>query len=137
MEGFLREQSAASGISFRQSLSTLKEAGFPELPTFEVGYKDRVKRGERMMGCSGCKASHYCSKECQLESWKAQPMPHRRFCPVLKKIFQVHESLQHTAMSGRTDFSSLYQSSGISTKDIGETIKYVITLMEHFSEYKD
>ncbi|KAJ7506949.1 hypothetical protein B0H11DRAFT_1902960 [Mycena galericulata] len=48
----------------------------------------RVERGARLPACTGCQASHYCSKECQRESWKDKQMPHRDFCPILKIIFQ-------------------------------------------------
>ncbi|KAJ7811895.1 hypothetical protein B0H14DRAFT_2858603 [Mycena olivaceomarginata] len=104
--------------------------------SFLVAYKDRVSKGERMLACSGCKASHYCSRECQTQSWKAETMPHRKFCPILKKIFQVHEAWNKS--SGVYDtMENAYRAVGLSDAEIGEAVEYVVMLMEHFSEYKD
>lgn len=73
-----------------------------------------------------------------MESWKATPMPHRKFCPILKKIFQVHESAEHTARSSEpSKWHAMYMEAGVSDVDMGEAMKYVVMLLEHFSEYKD
>ncbi|KAJ7793848.1 hypothetical protein B0H14DRAFT_2925079 [Mycena olivaceomarginata] len=98
--------------------------------SFLVAYKDRVSKGERMLACSGCKASHYCSRECQTQSWKAETMPHRKFCPILKKIFQVHEAWNKS--------SGVYDTMENAYRAVGsQHVEYVVMLMEHFSEYKD
>ncbi|KAJ6556660.1 hypothetical protein B0H10DRAFT_1967604 [Mycena sp. CBHHK59/15] len=61
-------------------------------PQFRVMVKLRVKRAEKMLACAMCKASRYCSKECQKESWKGGQIPPREVCPILTKIFCAHQA---------------------------------------------
>ncbi|KAJ7660226.1 hypothetical protein DFH06DRAFT_1194050 [Mycena polygramma] len=105
-------------------------------PSFEVAYTDRVRRGDRMLACSGCKASHYCSQGCQKASWKAETLPHRKVCSTLKKIFQVHEMGANTSGTPR-DGEDMYRDAGISDAEVGEAIHYVLGMMEYLSAYKD
>ncbi|KAJ7655335.1 hypothetical protein B0H17DRAFT_379023 [Mycena rosella] len=104
--------------------------------SFQVMYKDRVKPGERLLACSGCKASHYCSKECQKESWKAKTMAHREFCPIISKIFQVHQGMSRSS-GGSKDWENMYRAAGITDAEVDKAMSYIVMLMEHFSSYED
>ena len=43
-----------------------------------------AKTGEKFKQCSKCKAQWYCSKECQVEAWKAGHMKDCKRATILK-----------------------------------------------------
>ena len=55
--------------------------GVKKLESFGQSHCDNcskeVKTGEKFKQCSKCKAQWYCSKECQVEAWKAG---HKKDC---------------------------------------------------------
>ncbi|KAK6988849.1 hypothetical protein R3P38DRAFT_236443 [Favolaschia claudopus] len=109
----------------------------PNHPKHDFRYviKERVEKKDRMRACSGCKASYYCSKQCQRESWNAETLPHRKICPVLKKILKVHEASDNKASEPPTQ--NAYEMAGITKAEIGEAFDYVVAMLQHFSSYKD
>ncbi|KAJ7141693.1 hypothetical protein C8R43DRAFT_1017019 [Mycena crocata] len=104
--------------------------------SFAVQINTRVKRGDRINACASCKASRFCSKECQKESWKGGKYPHRSVCPVLAKIHQVHDSSRHTI--GRLErMESRYSDAAISTAEVEVALGYVVAMLQGFSDYVD
>ncbi|KAJ7878564.1 hypothetical protein B0H14DRAFT_2711476 [Mycena olivaceomarginata] len=96
----------------------------------------KVKRGDRMSACSNCKASRFCSKTCQKDSWKGGKTPHRDVCGTLAEIFKVHQKFNEE--SGKPEgLETLYSDAGISDEQVRKAVKYVIHMMECFSEYVD
>ncbi|KAK7008461.1 hypothetical protein R3P38DRAFT_3365181 [Favolaschia claudopus] len=106
-------------------------------PNFQYAINERVVKKDRLRACSGCKANYYCSKQCQRESWNAVTLPHRKICPVLKKIFKVHEARENTALDSEPTTQNPYEMAGITKAEIGEALDYVMAMLEHFSSYKD
>ncbi|KAJ7761710.1 hypothetical protein B0H16DRAFT_1455913 [Mycena metata] len=102
---------------------------------FTVGFKLKVKRGDRMPACSNCKASRFCSKICQKDSWKGGKTPHRDVCATLADIFKVHQkSSQETG--NPKGIETLYSDAGISAEEVGKAVGYVIHMMKCFSDQR-
>ncbi|KAJ7431071.1 hypothetical protein B0H11DRAFT_2132179 [Mycena galericulata] len=115
--------------------STLGDTSSTRDTGFLVAVPHRVEQGARLPACTGCQASHYCSKECQRESWKDKQMPHRDFCPILKRIFQVNENIARSSRGEMRNTENLYLSAGLSDEEISKAVTYVVQLLEHFSHY--
>ncbi|KAJ7913855.1 hypothetical protein B0H13DRAFT_1873461 [Mycena leptocephala] len=92
--------------------------------SFSVTIKLKVKRGDRILACSNCK--------CQREGWKDGNTPHRDICPILAKVYQVHQAKQ---IETPEQFEMMYTSAGISTAEVERAVGYVVQMMECFSHY--
>ncbi|KAJ7459587.1 hypothetical protein B0H11DRAFT_2059133 [Mycena galericulata] len=104
--------------------------------TFSVRIKLNVKRGERMLACSNCKASRFCSKICQKDSWKGGKTPHRDVCATLAEIFKVHQKFSKGTGKPK-GIETLYSDAGIPAEEVEKALGYVMYMMECFSEYVD
>ncbi|KAJ7023284.1 hypothetical protein C8F04DRAFT_1134968 [Mycena alexandri] len=111
------------------------ESDFPK-DTFTLRVKLKFKRGDRMPACSNCKASRFCSKICQKDSWKGGKTPHRDVCATLADIFKVHQKFSKGTGKPK-DAEKLYSDAGISAEEVEKALGYVIHMMECFSEYVD
>ncbi|KAJ6529031.1 hypothetical protein DFH09DRAFT_1185452 [Mycena vulgaris] len=114
---------------------SLSGGNAPPKDSFTLSVKSKMKRGEKLLACANCKASHFCSRMCQKEAWKGGKIPHRVVCPILAEIWKVHHVKGRKL--DREAFGMLYSDAGISTEEVGRAIKYVIHLLESFSEYVD
>ena len=64
------------GIGYSQAGKTLKE--WEDYGQSHCAYYGKdVQPGEKFKQCSRCRAQWYCSKECQVEAWKAG---HKKDC---------------------------------------------------------
>ncbi|KDR84148.1 hypothetical protein GALMADRAFT_39601, partial [Galerina marginata CBS 339.88] len=44
--------------------------------------------GKEFQRCGGCKIASYCGRECQIKSWRAEDLPHRRNCAILRNVIE-------------------------------------------------
>ncbi|KAJ7489110.1 hypothetical protein FB451DRAFT_954727, partial [Mycena latifolia] len=84
-----------------------------------------LKREEKLQACANCKASHFCSRMCQKEAWRGGKIPHRVVCPILAKIWKVHQAKEKL---DRKTFETSYSDAGISTAEVQRAISYAMQM---------